>query len=190
MRPVRPIDDRDTGMKRPLPSVLRILLRLPLFIYAHDLGWIMGGRFLQLTHTGRSSGRRHTTVLEVTGHTPTGELLVLSALGLQADWLRNLQAGGPALVTIGRCTTAITHRRLPTDEATAALADYERRNRLLAPVVRRALSMLLGWRYRGSAENRRRAVTQMPLVALRPTCPPPLAADRPGRVRRRCGGRC
>jgi deazaflavin-dependent oxidoreductase (nitroreductase family) len=177
VRSVRPTDDRGIGVKHSISPALRTLLRLPRHLYAHDLGGILGGRFLQLTHTGRSSGRRHTTVLEVVGRTPAGEMVIVSALGPHADWLRNLRAGGPALVTVGRRTTPVTHRLLEVDEAAATLADYERRHRLLAPLVRRALSMLLGWRYRSTVAHRRRAVAQLPLAALLPTAPPSISTD-------------
>ena len=50
----------------------------------------------------------------------------------------------------------------------AVLADYERRNRLARPVLRRVLSMLVGRPYRGTAADRRHAVAMLPLVALRP----------------------
>ena len=40
--------------------------------------------------------------------------------------------------------------------ASLMLADYERRNRWVAPLVRRVLSWLVGWRYDGSDGARRR----------------------------------
>ena len=46
----------------------------------------------------------------------------------------------------------------------AALAGYERRNRIAAPVIRRVLTRLAGWRYDGSDESRRRLVGERPLV--------------------------
>jgi hypothetical protein len=50
----------------------------------------------------------------------------------------------------------------------AVLAEYERRNRYLAPVLRRALSWLVGWRYDGTEAKRRQLVGELPMVALRP----------------------
>lgn len=142
-------------------------------MYAHDIGWLLGRRFLQLTHTGRRTGRRHTTVLEVIGTSAAGELLVLSGFGARADWVRNLEAGGPASVTVGRRTSTAAHRVLDGGEATAALADYERRHRLVAPVVRAVLSRLLGRRYRGTPEQRRLLAARLPVLALRPGEPAP-----------------
>ncbi len=49
------------------------------------------------------------------------------------------------------------------------LAAYERRNWLIAPVLRLVLSRLVGWRYDGSPAGRQRLVAELPLVAFRPT---------------------
>lgn len=69
---------------------------------------------------------------------------------------------------MGRFTFTAGHRRLSVEEAVTVLADYERRNQMIGPVVRRVLSWLLGWRYDGSPEARRRMAAQLPLIALYP----------------------
>jgi deazaflavin-dependent oxidoreductase (nitroreductase family) len=154
---------------RPPPAWLRWVFRAPRRLY--DVGWggLLGHRFLLLRHTGRRTGRQHAVVLEVLRHDPaSGEHVVISGFGPRADWLRNLDAGGPAGVTVGRVTFAAQHHVLEADTAVAVLADYERRNRLARPVLRRVLSVLVGRPYRGTAADRRHAVTMLPLVALRP----------------------
>ena len=98
----------------------------------------------------------------------SGEHVVISGFGRRADWLRNLEAGGPAVVTVGRATFPVRHRMLDTDTAVAVLADYEHRHRLAGSVLRRVLSVLVGRRYRATDADRRHAVTVLPLVALRP----------------------
>ncbi len=151
------------------PAWLRWVFRVPRLLY--DVGWggLLGHRFLLLRHTGRRTGRPHTVVLEVLRHDPpSGEHVVISGFGHRADWLRNLEAGGPAAVTVGRTTFPVRHRVLDTDTAVAVLADYERRNRFAGPVLRRVLSALVGRPYRGTDADRRYAVSVLPLVALRP----------------------
>jgi deazaflavin-dependent oxidoreductase (nitroreductase family) len=148
---------------------LRWALRTPRLLY--DVGWggLLGHRFLPLRHTGRRTGRPHAVVLEVLRHDPaSGEHVVVSGCGWRADWLRNLEAGGPAAVTVGRTTYPVRHRVLGTDAAVAVLADYEHRNRLVGPLLRRVLSALVGRPYRATDADRRHAVTVLPLVALRP----------------------
>lgn len=159
-----------TSNPKSPPRPLVVLFGLPRHLYRHGLGWVLGYRFLQLTHTGRSSGRTYTTILEVIRYEPgTGEATVMSGFGPRADWLRNVQANGRAEVSIGRSSFQATFRMVSIDEAMAAFAAYERRNRLAAPVMRLVLSRLLGWRYDGTESARRRAAEQLPSVAFRPS---------------------
>jgi deazaflavin-dependent oxidoreductase (nitroreductase family) len=152
-----------------LGPVLRRLARAPTWLYRAHLGVLLGQRFLMITHRGRRSGLRYRTVVEVVGRIrERDEYVVLAGFGRSSDWLRNLQAGGGEQVAVGRRRFRPALRELPEDEAVAVLADYERRNRLIAPVVRRVLSRLVGWRYTGTAEERRRLVDVLPLVALGP----------------------
>lgn len=148
---------------------LKQALKAPNAVYERGWGRLLGHRFLQLTHVGRRSGRTFHTVLEVVRYDPaTGEATVLSGFGPRADWLRNIEAGGEAQVSFGAGPRTAAYRLLSLDEAERVLADYERRNRLVAPLVRRLLSRLLGWRYDGSAAARRRLVGELPMVAFRP----------------------
>jgi deazaflavin-dependent oxidoreductase (nitroreductase family) len=152
-----------------LGPTARKLLRAPALLYRWNLGWLLGRRFLLLTHVGRRSGRRRETVLEVIARRPAdGEFMVLAALGRRAQWYRNLQAAPAVEVAVGRRRFQPAHRTLGEDEAVAVLADYERRNRLVAPIVRSVLSRLLGWRYDGTDTARRRLARELPIVAFRP----------------------
>ncbi len=156
-------------MARVPGPLARRLLRAPGRLYDWRLGWLLGSRFLRLTHRGRRSGRRYQTVLEVVGADgASGEVMVLVGLGRSAVWFRNVQAGGAAQVAVGRRRFAPEHRVLGADEAARVIAAYERRNRWVAPVARRVLGWLVGWDYDGSEAARRRLVRQLPVVAFRP----------------------
>ena len=157
--------------KRRRPLLFR-LLRGPVYLYRLHCGWLLGHRFVLLTHTGRRSGEPHQTVLEVveyTSRTPT--VVVMSGFGANSDWLRNLEAGGPSSMTISTRAYPVSHRLLETEEAMEAFAGYERRNRFVEPIVRRVLTRLLGWPYSGTVDNRRKLVEQLPLIALEPKTP-------------------
>jgi deazaflavin-dependent oxidoreductase (nitroreductase family) len=147
--------------------LLKKLLRAPARLYDWHGGWLLGSRFLRLTHHGRRSGRTYQTVLEVLSSS-TGEFVVIAGFGPKTDWYRNLQAGSAIEVSVGRRQFDARHRVLAESEAVAVLADYERRHRWVAPVVRRVLTRLLRWHYDGSADARNRLAAQLPLVALRP----------------------
>ncbi|MEP7089752.1 MAG: nitroreductase family deazaflavin-dependent oxidoreductase [Nocardioidaceae bacterium] len=150
------------------PSARR-LLRSPARLYDWNLGWLLGHRFVRLTHVGRRSGRHYQTMLEVIGtRTNPTEVIVIAGLGRSADWYQNIQAGPAVEIAIGALRWCPTFRELDESEAARTLADYERRSRFVAPLVRRALSWLVGWRYDGSDEGRRRLVAELPIVAFRP----------------------
>jgi len=151
-----------------LNGALRRLFRAPAYLYRWRCGWLLGHRLLLLIHVGRRTGRRRETVLEILEYRKEGpEAVVMSAFGRDADWLRNIGGNPAAEVVIGAQHFAVAHRFLGEEEAVRAIAGYERRNRLIAPVIRAVLSRLLGWRYDGSEDSRRRLVRQLPLIAFR-----------------------
>jgi deazaflavin-dependent oxidoreductase (nitroreductase family) len=155
-----------------LNPVLRWLFRTPVWLYRWHCGRLFGHRFLLLTHVGRRSLLPRHTVLEVMVWRPAvQEAVVMSAFGRDADWLRNIEAHPGPRVEVGSLRFVADHRILDTEEAIAVLAGYERRNRFAAPIIRLALSRLLGWRYRGANADRVRLVEQRPLVAFRPRKP-------------------
>lgn len=153
---------------RPGP-LLRRVLRAPTALYDHDLGWLFGHRLLRLTHSGRRSGRPYETVLEVIGiDRPSREVFVLVGFGTDSDWYRNIQARPPTEVVVGRARFRPAFRVLDDDEAADVVADYERDNWWMTPIVRRGFSWLAGWRYDGSSAARHRLVQQLPVVGFRP----------------------
>jgi deazaflavin-dependent oxidoreductase (nitroreductase family) len=156
-------------LSQTLSGTLRWLFRAPVYLYRWKCGWLLGHRFLLLIHVGRRTGLRRYTVLEVIEYRKEGpEAVVISAFGPSADWLRNIEATPGAEVIIGSWRFPAAHRILDPDEGVRVLAGYERRNRLIAPVIRRVLSRLLGWPYDGSEEHRRRLTAQLPFIAFRP----------------------
>lgn len=146
-----------------------MLLRAPARLYDWRCGWLLGHRFLRLTHIGRNSGHHYQTMLEVIGTEPAvNEFLVLAAQGPTADWYRNLQAFPAVEVAIGDSRFRPVHRVLTVEEAAAALADYEHRNRWITPIIQQVLSWLVGWRYDGSNPARHHLARELPIVAFRP----------------------
>ncbi|MGZ6320715.1 MAG: nitroreductase family deazaflavin-dependent oxidoreductase, partial [Ktedonobacterales bacterium] len=72
-------------------GLLKWGFNLPIALYRARLGWLLGHRFLLLTHRGRKTGMIRHTVLEVVHFDPaTRESTVLSAYGERADWYHNL----------------------------------------------------------------------------------------------------
>jgi deazaflavin-dependent oxidoreductase (nitroreductase family) len=152
-----------------LGPVMHLFFRAPVRLYDNGLGWLLGQRFLCVTHVGRKSGRHYRTVLEVIGTQPaSGEVVVIAGMGPSADWYRNIQATPAVEVVVGRLRFAPIHREVDETEAVTVIEEYERRNRWIRPILRPLLSRLLGWSYDGSDTARVRLVRQLPIVAFRP----------------------
>ncbi len=150
-------------------GMLWYFFRAPVYLYRWRLGWLLGNRCLLLTHIGRRTGLRRQTVLEVVEYQKEGpEVVVVNGFGPDSDWLRNIAATPGEEVTVGLRHFIASHRFLGEEEAAKVIEGYERRNRFMAPIVRRGLSWLLGWKYRGSESDRQRLVRQLRLVAFRP----------------------
>ncbi|HET9162039.1 MAG TPA: nitroreductase family deazaflavin-dependent oxidoreductase [Solirubrobacterales bacterium] len=148
--------------------MLKRALRVPALLYRLGAGPLLGHRFLLLTHRGRRSGRSYRTMLEVVRWSPPmREAVVMSGFGPSSNWYLNILADGAEEIQIGGERFRPQVRRLETEEAIAALTDYERRNRLLAPLVRAIFSRLAGFAYDGSEAARRKLVEALPLVAFR-----------------------
>ena len=159
----------DPVQPAPPRGILRRLLQLPAYLYRAHLGFLFGHRILMLVHRGRKTGLRRETVLEVVHYdADRHEAIVAAGWGRKTAWAYNVEAGLVEAVYIGREVFVPARRRLDVDEGERVLAEYERRNRFIAPVIRAVLSRLLGWRYDSSPAARRRAVEQLGLFAFRP----------------------
>lgn len=153
----------------PVTGALRRVARAPIMLYRWHLGWLLGHRFMLLVHTGRRTGLERRTVLEVVRYdATTKEVVVMAGFGRRSDWYRNIQAHPAKEVVVGRDSFVPRYRDLSQDEAVIVIADYERRNRIAAPIIRRTLSWLVGWRYDGTEEARRRVAAERPLVLFSP----------------------
>ena len=150
-------------------GVLWYLFRVPLYLYRWHFGWLFGKRLLLLAHTGRRSGLRRQTVLEVVEYRQDGpEVVMANGFVADSDWARNIQARPDEEVTVGSEHFAAMHRFLGQEEAAAVIRGYEYRNRFIAPIVRAGFSWLVGWKYRSTDPDRLRLVSQIPLLAFRP----------------------
>ena len=165
---MEPLSSNVMAAKRK-KGLLHYVFRGPVYLYRWRLGWLLGHRFLMLTHVGRKSGLRRQTVLEVVEYRPQGpEVVVVSGFGRDADWFRNVQARPTAEIDVGGKHFIAVHRILGTEEAVTVLRSYEKRNWMVAPIVRNVLRWLLGWKYSGTDQERARVVEQLPMVAFRP----------------------
>ena len=135
------------------------MFRLPIYLYRLNLGWLLGHRFLLLTHQGRKSGLPQQAVLEVILYDPaTRESVVLPGREKQADWYLNIQARPALDVYTGRKRYVPEQRFLAPEENHAAITEYAQ----LHPLAFRFLIKAFGFGYplngTGSADIGRRRI--------------------------------
>lgn len=140
--------------------------RLPIYMYKVHLGWLLGERFLLLTHTGRISGERRQAVLEIIRIDKTKNIyFVASGFGEKSDWFRNLQNNPEVIIQVRGQQMHVHARRLPQDEAEAEFLDYAHRH----PTAIKNLVGMLGYQIDGSEDSLRGLAKVMPVVAFEPT---------------------
>jgi deazaflavin-dependent oxidoreductase (nitroreductase family) len=151
---------------KPPRGVLRWLLRMPIWLYRLRMGWLLGDRFLMLTHIGRKSGQPRQSILEVIGHDQaTGTYVIASGWGERADWLRNIQKNPHVLVDARGRRFEATAERLPLEVAIDEARDYARRH----PSALRALAgRMIGRPLTGTDADNRALAEAVPFVILRP----------------------
>jgi deazaflavin-dependent oxidoreductase (nitroreductase family) len=143
----------------------RWLLRMPIWLYHFRLGWLLGGRFVMLTHIGRKSGLPRQAVLEVVNHDEaTDTYFVASGWGEKSDWLRNIEKNPHVLLHAGRRRFEASAMRVSHAEAARQFEIYARRH----PAAIRSLArVMVGQPFTGSPEDCRRLAQIVPVVALR-----------------------
>lgn len=146
-------------------GMLRWLAKAPVTLYRLRLGWLLGRRFLLLTHRGRTSGRVYRTVVEVPVYDKrTHEAVVVAGFGEKTDWYRNLLAHPALEIAIGSRRFVPRQHLLTPDEREAVLLDYVHQH----PVAARTLFRVVGYPYDGTDASLRALAGALPMVAFRP----------------------
>lgn len=155
----------EINVPQPPQGLNRILWRLPIGLYHARLGWLLGNRFLLLTHTGRVSGKPRQAVIEIIRYDKTTDCyLVASGFGEKSDWFKNIQKSPKVMIQVGRRQTEAIAERLSPLEAENELIDYARRH----PNAIKNLARILGYNLDGSEDNYRALSQVMPIVAFHP----------------------
>ena len=150
---------------QPPRGIMRHLARAPIILYRVGLGWLMGGRFLMLSHTGRVTGLLRHVVLEVVREDrQRGEYIVASGWGERSDWCKNILKNPHVTVQVRRTRFNARARRLMPEEAEEEMLDYARRH----PAALQQLARLMGYRL-GRSEGEARAFGR--LIPMFMLCP-------------------
>ena len=146
------------------PSLMIPIFKLPLVLYRLHLGWLLGKRFMQLTHVGRRSGKVRRTVLAVLRFDQqTNELYAVSAWK-GSDWYANIQASPALEVASGFARYAPVQRTLAPEEIAAALLAYRKRH----PLFSRIICRIPGWKWDSTPEEFLELAHTLRGVAFRP----------------------
>lgn len=128
----------------------RLAFRLPIWFYHAHLGWLMGYRFVLLTHTGRKSGLPRQNVLEVVRYDKaTGGCIVASGWGEKSDWFRNVTVNPKISFQIRGKRLAGIAERISTEQGAQELLDYAHRY----PLALHELAQFMGYKLDGSEED-------------------------------------
>lgn len=107
--------------------MLRFLAKAPAALFDLRLGWLLGHRFMLLTHRGRRSGRVYRTCIEVLQYEhASGACLVLSGWGTDSDWFGNVAASPALKVQVGSRSFVPAHSLVTGAEAAAAFERFRR----------------------------------------------------------------
>lgn len=146
------------------PSFMIPIFKLPLFLYRLRLGWLMGRRFMQLTHVGRRSGKVRRTILAVLRFDDeTKEIYTISAWK-QSDWYYNIQASPALRVETGFVRYVPLQRTLSPEEIATTFIEYRKAH----PFFSRMVCRIPGWKWDSTYEEFLELARTLRGVAFRP----------------------
>lgn len=146
------------------PSLLIPLFKLPLLLYRLRLGWLLGKRFMQITHIGRRSRKTYHTILAVLRFDDkTREIFAVSAWK-GSDWYYNIQAAPAVEVETGFVRYAPAQRILSPEEITTTFLEYRRKH----PIFSRMICRIPGWKWDSSYEEFLELARTLHGVAFKP----------------------
>jgi deazaflavin-dependent oxidoreductase (nitroreductase family) len=152
------------SIKKP-QGLSRIAFRIPIWLYKARLGWLLGSRFVLLTHKGRRNGVLRQNVLEVVRYIPTqGTCIVASGWDTRSDWFNNIVINPKIYFQIGRKRTSATAIRLTPESAAEELLEHSFQH----PLAFRGLEKFMGYRLDGTEEDIQALGRMIPMFMFRP----------------------
>lgn len=150
--------------KDKAPSFLIPIFKLPLLLYRLHIGWLMGKRFLQVTHLGRRSGKVRRTVLAVLKFDPKSREIYAVSAWKGSDWYYNIQASPALEVETGFVRYVPLQRTLSPEEITTMFLEYCRKH----PIFSRMVCRIPGWKWDSTYEEFLELARTLRGVAFRP----------------------
>jgi deazaflavin-dependent oxidoreductase (nitroreductase family) len=146
------------------PWFLIPMFKLPLLLYRLRLGWLLGKRFMLLTHVGRRSGKVRRTILAVLRFDKQTKAIYAVSAWKGSDWYYNIQAAPVLQVESGFVRYVPLQRPLSPQEITATFLDYRKHH----PIFSRMICRIPGWKWDSSYEEFLELAHTLRGVAFRP----------------------
>ena len=148
----------------PPRGIKAIPFRAPIWMFRTGLGWIMGSRFLLLTHIGRKTGLPRQTVLEIINESPDRQVYtVVSGFGSKSQWYKNIIHNPKVKIQVGTKKFQALARRLDPDQAEKVFQDYIQR----FPRGFQTLAYLIGYQIEHTEEGYRKFSRQIPIIQFK-----------------------
>ncbi len=148
-------------------AVVKWVSKWPQLVYRFHLGWILGARFMLVTHRGRRTGKLWQTGVMVLRYDEQTQEASVVAGSRGADWYRNIQASPAVEITLGSQRYYPMQRFLNTDEI-AELMAYSRRH---SPFTAFMQGLFFGWPWKATQQDLLILAAQLGGVAFRPASP-------------------
>ena len=146
------------------PSFMVPLFKLPVFLYRLNLGWLLGMRFMQLTHVGRRSCKVHRTILAVLRFDEESREIYAVSAWKGSDWYHNIEASPALQVESGSIRYIPQQRTLSPEEITTAFLEYRKQH----PNFSRMVCRIPGWKWDSGYEEFLELARTLRGVAFKP----------------------
>lgn len=152
--------------KRPGP-LLKFFFKVPLWVHKIGFGgWerLIGAQWMLITTTGRKSGKRRETMVDVMDYDSASDTFFIeAAYGSRADWYRNIKSNPVFDAQVGRRKFKARMEEIPNDAAGEMLVQFHRHK----PVYTRSVMAMVGMKFRDEDELRIIA-KNLTLLAVKP----------------------
>lgn len=152
--------------KRP-GKFLKFFFKVPVWIYKMGFGgferWV-GAQWMLITHTGRKSGKRYDSMVDVMDYDKaTDTYYIEAAYGTRADWYRNIQASPNFAARVGRRKFLACATPLSNENSADMLVKFYREK----PAYTRSVMAMVGMKFNGE-EDLRAIASKLMLLAVHP----------------------
>jgi deazaflavin-dependent oxidoreductase (nitroreductase family) len=139
--------------KRP-NRLLKFFFKVPVWVHKMGFGgWerLVGAQWMLITTTGRKTGKRRETMVDVMDYDKTSDTYYIeAAYGARADWYRNIQSNPIFEAQVGRRKFKARAGALTTEGAGEMLVQFYRSK----PAYTRSVMAMAGMKFKDEDELR------------------------------------